>query len=98
MLAISPDTPSQDCFHRGLDPIEWSSEDLPKDLLSQLILKAALAPVLLEMKGLKPELPSCKSGNVALFLWVYAGQGPGEFCGGFDTTSVKTNFLISLLL
>ena len=50
----------QDRFHRGLDPIEWSSEDLPKDLLSQLILKAPPAPVLMGMKGLKPELPSCK--------------------------------------
>lgn len=37
-------------------------------------------------------------GHMALFLRVYSGQGPEEFCGSFGTTSVKTNFLISLLL
>lgn len=87
----------QDCFHWGLDPIERSTEDLPKDLLSQLILKATPAPVLPEIKGPKPELPACKREFLHSFSCEFS-LGKGQRSCVFDTTSVKTNFLMSLLL
>lgn len=50
-------------------------------------------------EGAKTKAPILQEGIFPFFfLWVYPGQGPEEFCGGFDITSVKTNFLISLLL
>lgn len=56
-----PSKTLQDCFHQWQDPIKRSREDLPKDLLSQLILKSPPASVVLRVKRPKPGLVSCKS-------------------------------------
>jgi len=49
-----------------VDPTEWSSEDIPKGLFSQLILKAAPAPVLMGMKARNQSFHPAR-GTMALF-------------------------------
>lgn len=73
----------QDCICWGLDPIEQSSEDLPKDLTSQLILKAPPAPVLMGMKEPKPEVLSCKREYGSFSCEFTLGKGQRSSAGGF---------------